>query len=342
MKTKTGYSQTKQALAILAFAAISLQSLGQVQGNYASPAAAGNYQDNGTERYSATYATPNTDNITIKVNGIMNVLADNYVAVFNIIQVGPTASSADSLMNNRITQFKKGLRKIGVDTEDIKVDMISFIPKYEYKTDNTIFSRKYIEVPAGFELQKNVYIRFKYSKSLDGILSAAAIAEIYDLIKVDYFIPNNQKLLDSLRLRCLEEVKSRVKSYQVVGFKLDTLKKTMSDDFKIIYPETKYTSFRALSRTSISALKKNSGDQPNVTQVDFPTSRFYSQVKYDEYDIVINPVITEPVVQLSYSITVIYSLKAEDKPVVEEKQKDYYYIITANGEVKQLNIGKGQ
>jgi|SRR6185312_6710 len=335
MKTKACYLTVKRAFTIIALATATINLNAQVQGNYAAPAAAGNYIDNGDQRYSASYAAPNKDEVTIKVNGIMNVLADNYVAVFNIIQVGPTAPSADSLMSIRITTFKKGLRKLGVDTEDIKVDMISFIPKYEYKSENTIFSRKYIEIPAGFELQKNVYVRFRYSKSLDGILTAAAAAEIYDLVKVDYFIPNNQKLLDSLRMRCLEELRSRTRSYQVIGFKFDTMKKTMADNFKIIYPETKYTSFKALSHTSVGAIKKSANDQPFVAQVDFPTSRFYNQVKYDEYDIVINPVITEPVVQLSYSVSVTYYLKPERVPI---EPKSNYYIITSTGEIRQLNI----
>ena len=353
----------KSLLTLSALMAITGTITAQIEGNYdanksagnyysstPAPAAAGNYYSYGNpaqgamanyqynqtnqilDRNPASNALVYNDEINITVNGLMNVLADNYVAVFNIIQVGATAKNADSLMGSRIGQFKTGLKSIGVDTSDIKIDMISFMPKYDYKRDNIIFSRKYNEVPVGFELEKNVYVRFKHTKSLDGILSMAAQAEIYDLVKVDCTFPNTERLLDSLRLCCLEELRAKNKSYQLAGFRLDTLKKTMADGFKTIYPETKYVSYQALSRPSIGSIKRRQDDQPYVNQATIPYSRFYGQVCYDNYDIVINPVITEPVVQLSYTISVKYFLKEP------EKTKSFYYVLTPTGDVKQLNI----
>jgi len=296
----------------------------------------GNQQQNPNgNRGAATNANPNDQQFDIKINGLMNVVATNYVAVFNIVQLGLTAKSTDSMMNATIEEFKRNLQKLSIDTSDFRVDMISFVPKYGYESDKKIFSKKYNEVPDGFELEKNIYVRFKKSSALDGILSAAAAAEIYDLVKVDYFLPNAQKLIDSLRLRCLLEVKSRVKSYELVGFKLDTLKKTMADNFTTIFPETRYYSYSAFSRPSFASLKKRPSDQPFVSEYSKPVSRYYNQVDYDSYDIVINPVITEPVVQLSYTIALKYYLKSE--PVIT-KEKKMYYIITKDGDVKPVSM----
>jgi uncharacterized protein YggE len=293
-----------------------------------------NYQQNpNANRGAATNAYPQDDQFSIKVNGLMNAVATNYVAVFNIVQLGLTAKSTDSTMNSTIEEFKTNLQKIGVDTSDIKTDMISFVPKFGYQTDKKIFSKKYNEVPDGFELEKNIYVRFKKSSALDGILSAAASAEIYDLVKVDYFLPNAQKLIDSLRLRCLLEVRSRVKSYEIVGMQLDTMKKTIADNFTTIFPETRYYSYSAFSRPSFSLLKRKATDQPFVNEYDKPISRYYNQVDYDSYDIILNPVITEPVIQLSYTIEVKYFLKKEQPAV---KPKKIYYIINKDGDAKQL------
>ncbi|HTA28508.1 MAG TPA: SIMPL domain-containing protein [Bacteroidia bacterium] len=293
-----------------------------------------NYQQNpNNNRGPATSAAPNDQQFDIKVNGLMNVVATNYVAVFNIVQLGLTAKSTDSMMNGTIEEFKQNLQKLSIDTSDIRIDMISFVPKYGYQSDKKIFSKKYNEVPDGFELEKNIYIRFKKSSALDGILSAAAAAEIYDLVKVDYFLPNAQKLIDSLRLKCLFEVKSRVKSYEIVGFELDTLKKTMADNFTTIFPQTRYYSYSAFSRPSFASLKKKPSDQPFVSEYSKPVSRYYNQVDYDSYDIVINPLITEPVVQLSYTVDVKYFLKSE-QPV--KTPKKIYYIINKDGDARQL------
>ncbi len=128
-------------------------------------------------------------------------------------------------------------------------------------------------------------------------------------------------------------MKSRVKSYEIVGFELDTLKKTMADNFTTIFPQTRYYSYSAFSRPSFASLKKKPSDQPFVSEYTKPVSRYYNQVDYDSYDIVINPLITEPVVQLSYSIDVKYFLKTE--PVVKTPKK-IYYIINKDGDAKQL------
>ncbi|MDB5281739.1 MAG: hypothetical protein JWO06_814 [Bacteroidota bacterium] len=310
----------------------------QVSGNsqYAASPASANYLYNSQQNYATTsrgattaaMITSNND-ITVDVNGLMNILADNYVAVFNVVQVGETTEQTDEFMRNRIQRFKDELKKINVDAAGIKTDMLSFVPKYEFQAENRVFSKTYNEVPTGFEMQKNISVHFKNSEELDAIVSAAAVAEIYDLAKVDYFIPNLQNLRDSLRNKCLQYVKTKSKSYEVLGLKLDTLRKVMEDNFITTYPQTRYFSYRAFSRPSLGSIKKKSQVTTNdATQVN---SKFYNQVDYDRYDLVINPLITEPVVQLSYSVSVKYFLKEEEKP------KNNYYILTPNGEVKVFN-----
>lgn len=273
----------------------------------------------------------NNDEVVIKVNGLSNIVADNYVAVFNLVQVSETIDNTDQVMKSRILTFKQKLKAIGIDTSKISTDIISFVPKYEVQADNKNFSKTYNEVPAGFELEENVYVRYTNSAKLDDIVSAAAAAEIYDLVKVDYFVTNFQKSLDSLRLKCLHEIKIKTKEYEIVGFKLDTMKKVMADNFTTVYPQTRYSSYQAFSRPSLSAAKKKAMSSSAYNEIAKPTSKYYSPVSYDEYDIILNPVITEPVVQISYTITVKYFVKPE------EKQKNLYYILNSSGETKQFN-----
>ena len=330
---------------------LTAQTSGNQQYNTAAPAAgnyqyaeksAGNYRyDNynynytnqqdyrNASRYSASSAavSSNTD-ITVNVNGLMNIAADNYVAVFNIIQVGATTEQTDELMNDRISRLKQELKKIGIDTAEIKTDMLSFVPKYEFQPEAKLFSKTYNEVPSGFEMQKNVSVRFKNSSQTDAIVTAAAAAEIYDLTKVDYFVADLQKCLDSLRLRCLQEVKAKNKSYEVLGFKLDTLKKVIADNFVTTYPQTRYFTYKAFSRPSLNSIKKKA--QVVYNEATSVNSQFYNQIDYDHYDLVVNPLITEPVIQVSYSVSVKYLLN-EDKP------RNNYYILSSTGDIHQFN-----
>ncbi len=79
---------------------------------------------------------------------------------------------------------------------DIYVDMVNFFPKYEYDVSKKLFSKKtYTEIPKGFELQKNIHIRYTAPALLDRIVTAAARQEIYDIVKVDYFVKDPQKCI---------------------------------------------------------------------------------------------------------------------------------------------------
>jgi uncharacterized protein YggE len=303
--------------------------LAQVSGNYQHSTQQSLQSASRRPASSSAIAAPNE--ISVAVNGLANVVADSYVAWFNIIQVGETMESADQLMNARIAAFVDKCRDAGVDAGQISVDLVSFVPKFDIQTEVRFFSKTYNEIPAGFELQKNVSIRYNQSDQLNFILSAAAASEIYDIIKVDYFVADFQKHLDDLRQKCLQELKTKKKVYEAMGFQLDTLKKAMNDNFNTVYPQTRYFTYQAFSRPSLAATKKKSSAQPALTEVPKNTSKFYSPVDYDLYDIVVNPVVTEPVVQISYSATVKYYLPQE-----EIKPDPAYYIITPAGDVKPL------
>lgn len=264
--------------------------------------------------------------VTLKVNGLMNITADNYIAVFNVVQVGETAENADQLLNSRIVTFKQRLREIGIDTTALTIDMLSFVPRYELQTEKRLFSRTYNEVPAGFELQKNVLVRYRSSAKLDDIVSAAAAAEIYDIVKVDYFIANIQRSLDSLRSACLAALKTKVRSFEAIGIKLDTQNKVMSEGYNTVYPPTRYTTYQAFSRPSLGAAIKKSAYQEQGKS----PSVYYAPVNYDQYDLVINPIITEPVVQMSYTITVRY--------FIPQQEHNRYMLLTPNGDMRSINL----
>ena len=269
-------------------------------------------------------------NITINVTGLMNTMAANYVAVFNIMQVGETISSTQEMMTARINTFIDELKKRGIEEKNIKTDMISFVPKYDYQTENKLFSKTYNEVPAGFELQKNIYVQYKDSQKTDDIVAAAAASEIYDLVKVDYFLDDSQKLIDSLKSRCIDVLKNKIKHYEQLGFKLDTYKKTVGDDFYISYPPERYDSYTAFSRPALQAVKKKAS--ATVNETDKSVSKYFKSVDNNYFDLIINPVISEPPVQIIYAISIKYT------PKDDEKNTPNYYIITPSGDVKQLQV----
>ena len=271
------------------------------------------------ERTELPNETPNAelinDEITLSVKGLMNMNASTYVASFHIVQVGETAEATDVLMTSRIQKLKSALARVGIDTSTVKTDMISFVPRYDISILNKIFSKSYNEVPDGFELQKNVMIRYNNPSAIDAIVTAAASAEIYDLVKVDYFLNDVTKHYDSLRRQCVEAIKARIKTYEALGIRFDTLKRSLADNFKTILPQQRYGQYEAVARPSLSAVKRaTEGTSAKFRSADISPSRYYQGVDYNEFDVVINPVVDEPMVQLTYEIKVrFFGLKPEIK-----------------------------
>ncbi|MCZ2356587.1 MAG: SIMPL domain-containing protein [Bacteroidia bacterium] len=266
--------------------------------------------------------------ILIRVAGLMNVIADKYVAVFNVIQVAETASQADALMNERIAVLRTELKHAGFDSTAIFVDLVSFLPRYDYQADSKLFSKSYNEVPAGFELQKNIMIQYKKAFQLDAIITAAAQAEIYDLIKVDYFLSSQAAYRDSLRAHCHREFRNKVKAYESLGIRMDSVKRVANENFTITYPPNRYFSYQAFSRPSLNAARKRTS--ANTKEIYKAVSKYYNQVEPDNYDVIINPIVSEPAVQITYTMAVKFMLP-------ETPAKSNYYIITPTGEVKPFN-----
>lgn len=291
-------------------------------------------QSSGNSRYHQTApeehqprAVINDGQITLTISGLLNAKADTFVAFFNVTQVGETAAGVDSLMSLRINRFQTALRRQRRDTLAVHTDMISLVPRYDIRALKRVFSRTYNEVPDGFELQKNVTITYHTASDLNMIVTAAAQAEIYDLVKVDYFLSNVKKHYEQLRTQCLEVMKVRIKYLESMGLRLDTLRKVFDDDFATVLPQTRYGSYSSVSRPSLNAMRKDDIEGVKLHSIEPSPSKYYEAVSYTPYDVVVNPVVSEPAVQLTYQMSLKYI-------VPEAKSK--LMLITPTGHLQKI------
>ncbi|EDP97457.1 SIMPL domain-containing protein [Kordia algicida OT-1] len=295
------------------------------------------------QRYGPQTSNPRRNvnpnaNITLDVHALYNAKASSYTAVFNISQIGPTADETHKLVNERIDNVRNELLTAGIKEEDIAIDVISFVPVYEIEVEKKLFSTKYNEVPKGFELQQNIHIQFKKTQQFEKILAACATNEIYNLVKVDYFVENIREVYKKLQKSLLELIKEQKEYYDVLGFDLANYNVVMADDKYCYFPKDFYKNYQAFNSVSFEALKKNKG----VTKAKKQTSYYYQPISTENYDIVINPAILEPVVQVGMQIKLIYSPKPKEQvkpPKTEVKTEHKYYVISPDGkiDVKQLN-----
>jgi hypothetical protein len=219
--------------------------------------------------------------------------------------------------------------------------MISFLPIYEVEVTKKIFSKTtYNEVPKGFELKKNLHFRYKNAQVLDDLVTLCAEQEIYDLVRVDYFIENMEAKRAEMMQKAEEQLKAKMGRYQrLLDEDWSDKLHQMGDGFAMHYPMEQYKSYQTYCSNALVFSSASTSQQHNTT-----TSQFYMPKMAKGYDYVINPSILEPVVQLEYELVMRLSpkpkepTKVEVKEVVKTEIKKEIFLVTPDGQVKQINF----
>ncbi len=250
----------------------------------------------------------NDSTMQIGARILMNRTAEEYVAILSITQAGETAKICNERIESRIRGFMQSLNKIGFREQDIYVDFISQVPTFEFEITKKVFSKSANEVPTGFELKKNVHLYFKDIKTLDQVMVLAAQQEIYDLVKVDYYLsePEMNSVYDSLRATARRVIEKKLTTFQALNFDAapeQFVYQTFSEQLSSVYPVERYSSYSAFSTSSVQKDIKVS------SKIKKTPTYFYDKVPYNNYDAVVNPRILEPAIQFSYVMEVRYSLK---------------------------------
>jgi uncharacterized protein YggE len=327
----------KKQFLFLLFSGLAGCAFSQVMGNYGAQ-----QQSYPNVRYNAQYrgipkaAVMLGDNqVEITINALSNQKAASYTVIFNIVQAGKTTDETNTLLNTRLDGFLNDLKNLGIPAAEIYVDMVNFLPKYEYDVSKKLFSKKtYTEIPKGFELQKNVHIRYSNPAILEKIVTAAAKQEIYDIVKVDYYVKDVQSTYQQLRDAAFQYLNQIKGQYRTIGMRLDSAYMVTAENAWVAYPINRYETYQAYSIQKLDAEEKSNSV---IATADKPVSRFYNAVPANDYDLVINPEILEPAVQFTYNLVVRFTFP-ERKPAVKTEVKKEFILVTPNGEVKPLKI----
>ncbi len=287
-----------------------------------------NYDNRNIAQQSQVMMPTPGNEMVVECAALMNVRADSYLAIFNLTQVATTAKEADDILAKRSGPFIESLKTLGINSSDVYEDMIYLIPTYHFEVEKKLFSKTYNEVPKGFEMQKNLHVRFRDARLIREMVTLAAANEIYDLVTVEYFVNNSQAVYDTLRTRSINYLASNVKKFEKLGLKVDGEFKIVSENSGVVYPESQYTEYEAFVSQSLDAARDKT-----VTTIRKAQTVAYNKLDYDAFDIVINPQFLEPVIQFTYKLSVKYTLNND-----KIQPKNHYLLIDSNGNVKDLPI----
>ena len=245
----------------------------------------------------------------LEANVLMNVRATAFTAIFSLTQNGKTIEEAEAAMKNRTEIFKQQMTASQIQESQIFIDPVSLVPTYETEVINKKLSKTLNEVPTGFEMKKNVHITFHKHGQINDIVTAAARAEVYDLVKVEYAIDNMDELVNKMRQDALQIMLIKKDAMEKLGIFARYTR--MGERVGSAYPFERYAQYTAFKTGAAPGFIAQHTKNQQVQQVvynyaDKNKTIYYDKVSEKQFDRVINPVVDEPMVQLYVSVKAEY------------------------------------
>ncbi len=252
------------------------------------------------KRASRNLVPPDANSFFVDASVLINVKADEYIAVFGISQEGLDIKAARAKVDAMAEQFTKSLASVGIKKDDVYVDFISQNRVYGYKIEGDT-AREEVQ---GFELKKNVSIHYKDPDLINKLTDIASDAGIFDLIKVDYVVTDPRAIQKKLMMEAAKIVKDKLASRSML---LDTPKATnvqvYAEDYSSYYPTNSYSNYVAQESENLNGYRQNLLTiRARKTQ-----TVYFDPLGQEAFDTVINPIVIEPVVQFTIYLKVLYS-----------------------------------
>ncbi len=270
----------------------------------------------------------NNESTDIQIRVLKNATPTGYTAIFHINQAGEKVSELDSNLSRRLRKFISLGKEIGLKPSDFYTDMIALVPVF--RKEKKLFSSTYVEVPKGFEMQKNLHIRYTKASHLDQLFSMAAQCEIYDLIKVEYHYDVLQAAHTEMRLKAQELLKLRMAHLKSAGIALDTCFRTLSESIHQTDPVDQYKPYQPLAISAITDdVTPEGAGRPNRSTL------FHNRESEDNFDAVINPSPLEPSIQISYTLYAHYERKIPVVKEIKTQVKTKIMMVTPQGQITE-------
>jgi uncharacterized protein YggE len=247
--------------------------------------------------------SPDETSVFVDAHVLFNARADQHVAVFGASHEGRTVQECNQKLDAQINDFTNQVKAIGIKGEEIVVDFIAQNRIYDYEVAGNLANEKL----TGFEVKKNILIPYKERDVLDKLLIAAAKSSIFDLIKVDYVVTD----VSAIRAKLLEEgariVKEKAERYgKLFNIKFRSQVQVYAAKYDTAFPTESYDSYTAFETGKVTA--SNYNERYKVKEARKSKTFYFNPRDAGDFDYVINPVVTEPVVQFSLHLRVKHSV----------------------------------
>jgi uncharacterized protein YggE len=253
-------------------------------------------------------APPNATSMFVEASVMMNVKADEYVAVFGVSQECATVAECNQKMDATVGALTSSFKALGVAANDTYVDFAAQNKIYGFQLTGNVAKENLV----GFELKKNVSVHYRDEALLDRLVVAASRAQVFDLIKVDYIVRDTAAVQNKLSEEAAAVVKRKAARYEtLLGIKLLAPAQVYAEKPSIYYPTEMYNSYTASESEEIDADYYR--QKYTIQGARKSRTFFFNALNADGFDTVVNPVVIEPVVQFTLYLKVRYEIEQPKK-----------------------------
>ena len=299
-------------LIFLALTGSAVTAYGQASGNVAYSQSGGNARAEQNERSKRALTQvempPSATTMFVEASVLMNVKADEYVAIFGVNQECATVPECNQQMDATVAGFGGELQRLGIGKEDVFVDFAAQNKIYSYQVTGSVAKQRL----SGFELKKNVAIHFKDKLLLDKLVVTASRSNIFDLIKVDYIVRDTGGVQNRLMEEAAKVIKQKAARYErLLAVQLQPPAQVYAERHSIYYPTEMYDSYTAYESEEVSPDYYR--ERYTVQNARKNRTFFFNPLNADGFDAVVNPVVIEPVVQFTLYLKVKYEIEPAKK-----------------------------
>lgn len=265
----------------------------------------------GRESYEAeqrkTYCPPvqllGDSAIIISSSVLINIQPEKYSITFGLGQVATTPLQAGKLMNEKVQKFRDRLKKMDIAENDMYTDFVSQNKIYDYD----LTGNKAIEKESGFEIKKTITVTFTKESMIEAMTEAAAELQIFDVIKVEYFLDDHTPYYKQLFAEAVKQIKDRKDMY-VSATGMELLQKTAlhTDNLIVIFPSTQYKQYTAYESGDVES---NYNSRLVKKDLRKSSTAYYQGISQNNFDKVFNNNKPGIPIQMALGVSLKYYVK---------------------------------
>lgn len=244
--------------------------------------------------------------LTITTNVLLHQVADQYVLTVGMNQEALTVLDCNTLINERISRLKKKLTSFGIEEEDVYVDFVTQTKIYDYEVER----EQATQIETGFEIKKNINLRFKNIDLIDVIIESCSEEKIYDIINLEYIVDDINEVYEKLMSEAMQIAENRKNTFlQYSSKELAGEYRLVGDNFNSTFPKTQYKQYEAKESSTLSVYSKNYNEHYIRKEARKNKTFYYQGIPVSGFDKVIGHDSPDISVQHSLTITVQFEIK---------------------------------